>query len=250
MAIARAPFLRTKFGGYYHREVPREDSELTHVGPNTPCGEYFRRFWQPIMLRRRHRGSAGRFNDPGRGVGGFPGPARRRRPAGAALPASRHLARIRAGGRTRYSLLLSRLAVRRGRHHPGDARRAGRQHPEGPAVPRRVPDARGARHRVRLHGPAGADAAVPHLRQHAAARRHAADAGAKVFLSVQLAADPGKHHGSGAHGVPPHHRFGRGVHRPVRRAAGARLPRNPGRLHLHGDAPRRRPRLDAQRLQA
>jgi hypothetical protein len=21
---------------------------LTHVGPDTPCGEYFRRFWQPV----------------------------------------------------------------------------------------------------------------------------------------------------------------------------------------------------------
>jgi nitrite reductase/ring-hydroxylating ferredoxin subunit len=48
MAVARAPFLRTKFGGYYHRDVPREDAELTRVGPDTPCGEYFRRFWQPV----------------------------------------------------------------------------------------------------------------------------------------------------------------------------------------------------------
>ena len=45
---SRAPFLKTKFGAYSHRRVPDEDSELTHVGPDTPCGEYFRRFWQPI----------------------------------------------------------------------------------------------------------------------------------------------------------------------------------------------------------
>jgi nitrite reductase/ring-hydroxylating ferredoxin subunit len=44
----RSPFLRTKFGGYHHRRVPAEDGELTHVGPDTPCGEYFRRFWQPV----------------------------------------------------------------------------------------------------------------------------------------------------------------------------------------------------------
>ena len=25
-----------------------EDTELTHVGPDTPCGEYMRRFWQPL----------------------------------------------------------------------------------------------------------------------------------------------------------------------------------------------------------
>jgi len=46
----RAPFLKTRYGGYYHREVPEEDVELTHVGPGTPCGEYMRRFWQPICF--------------------------------------------------------------------------------------------------------------------------------------------------------------------------------------------------------
>ena len=46
----RAPFLTTRFGGYYHRDVPKEDAELTHVGPGTPCGEYLRRFWQPICF--------------------------------------------------------------------------------------------------------------------------------------------------------------------------------------------------------
>jgi hypothetical protein len=46
----RAPFLTTRFGGYHHRDVPQEDTELTHVGPGTPCGEYFRRFWQPICF--------------------------------------------------------------------------------------------------------------------------------------------------------------------------------------------------------
>lgn len=49
MAI-RAPFLKTRFGGYFHRDVPEADTELTHVGPGTPCGEYMRRFWQPICL--------------------------------------------------------------------------------------------------------------------------------------------------------------------------------------------------------
>ena len=44
----RAPFLNTPYGAYYHREVPQEESELTHVGPGTPGGEYLRRFWQPV----------------------------------------------------------------------------------------------------------------------------------------------------------------------------------------------------------
>jgi nitrite reductase/ring-hydroxylating ferredoxin subunit len=50
MVTRRAPFLRTRYGGYLHREVPAEDAELTHVGPDTPCGEYMRRFWQPVCF--------------------------------------------------------------------------------------------------------------------------------------------------------------------------------------------------------
>jgi hypothetical protein len=33
-----APFLRTRYAGYLHREVPAEDAELAHVGPDTACG--------------------------------------------------------------------------------------------------------------------------------------------------------------------------------------------------------------------
>jgi len=39
-----------KFEGYAKRDVHSEDTELTHVGPNTPAGEYLRRFWQPVAL--------------------------------------------------------------------------------------------------------------------------------------------------------------------------------------------------------
>ena len=41
---------QTIFGGYHKAKRPDEDSELTHVGPNTPCGEYFRRFWIPVAM--------------------------------------------------------------------------------------------------------------------------------------------------------------------------------------------------------
>jgi len=44
----RAPFLKARYSGYHHRRVPSEDTELTHVGPDTACGEYMRRFWQPV----------------------------------------------------------------------------------------------------------------------------------------------------------------------------------------------------------
>jgi nitrite reductase/ring-hydroxylating ferredoxin subunit len=46
----RAPFLNTTYSAYHHRERPAEDQELTRVGPSEPCGEYLRRFWQPIVL--------------------------------------------------------------------------------------------------------------------------------------------------------------------------------------------------------
>jgi nitrite reductase/ring-hydroxylating ferredoxin subunit len=46
----QSPFLTTRYGGYFHRQVPEEDAELSHVGRDTPCGEYFRRFWQPICF--------------------------------------------------------------------------------------------------------------------------------------------------------------------------------------------------------
>lgn len=46
----RAQFLTTTYGGYHHRDLPDENTELTHVGPGTPCGEYLRRFWQPVLF--------------------------------------------------------------------------------------------------------------------------------------------------------------------------------------------------------
>jgi phenylpropionate dioxygenase-like ring-hydroxylating dioxygenase large terminal subunit len=48
--VKKATFLSTTYGAYSHRDVPREDEELTHVGPGTPCGEYLRRFWQPLPI--------------------------------------------------------------------------------------------------------------------------------------------------------------------------------------------------------
>ncbi len=39
-----------RYSGYHHTREPAEDAELTHVRPGTPCGEYLRRFWQPILM--------------------------------------------------------------------------------------------------------------------------------------------------------------------------------------------------------
>ena len=46
----RATFLDEPYGAYYHRDIPQEDVELTHVGPGTACGEYLRRFWHPVAI--------------------------------------------------------------------------------------------------------------------------------------------------------------------------------------------------------
>jgi len=51
----RAPFLKAAYGAYHHRERPADDEELTRVGPGTPCGEYLRRFWQPVILSEELR---------------------------------------------------------------------------------------------------------------------------------------------------------------------------------------------------
>ena len=38
------------YSGYHRVSDAREDPELTHTGPRTPCGEYFRRFWIPVAM--------------------------------------------------------------------------------------------------------------------------------------------------------------------------------------------------------
>jgi nitrite reductase/ring-hydroxylating ferredoxin subunit len=53
MKRARVPKPKAgPFDGYRRREVPKPDPELTEVGPGTPCGEYLRRFWQPVAFAR------------------------------------------------------------------------------------------------------------------------------------------------------------------------------------------------------
>lgn len=44
----KAEFLSSPYSAYRRTRGLKEDEELTHVGPGTPCGEYLRRFWQPV----------------------------------------------------------------------------------------------------------------------------------------------------------------------------------------------------------
>src|ERR1700680_4161054 len=107
----RAPFLNIAYSAYHHRERPAEDEELTRVGPGTACGEYLRRFWQPVILSSELGEPAAARPHPWRGPRRLPRQKRQHRPLGIALPPSRHLARVRPDRRQGYPLLLSRVAV-------------------------------------------------------------------------------------------------------------------------------------------
>ena len=65
-------FLNTAYSAYHHRERPQEDQELTQVGPGTPCGEYFRRFWHPIILSEELQDLPRRLRILGEGSCGLP----------------------------------------------------------------------------------------------------------------------------------------------------------------------------------
>ena len=39
-----------KYQGYAKNRRPDPDPELTSTGPGSPCGEYLRRYWQPVCM--------------------------------------------------------------------------------------------------------------------------------------------------------------------------------------------------------
>src|SRR5450755_1713885 len=44
------------YGGYFSRDAqtrPADDLEILQTGPNTPMGEYMRRYWQPVCLSQQ-----------------------------------------------------------------------------------------------------------------------------------------------------------------------------------------------------
>jgi len=50
--ITRTPILTTRYGSYFHREVPAEDAELSHVGRThhvaNICAAFGSRFASPM----------------------------------------------------------------------------------------------------------------------------------------------------------------------------------------------------------
>ena len=54
------------YSGYFQREAPPPERTLTEVGPGTPMGEYFRRFWHPVCLAEELGDAPKNDPDPGR----------------------------------------------------------------------------------------------------------------------------------------------------------------------------------------
>ena len=125
---ANAEQLALRYNGYHRVSDAREDPELTHTRPGTPCGEYFRRFWMPVAMTEQlgERPTLVRvlgeelvlFRDLSGRIGLLHKHCSHRR---ASLG-------VRHRHRERHPMLLPRLAVRRGRarfsRRPPSRRRA------------------------------------------------------------------------------------------------------------------------------
>ena len=124
------------------------------------------------------------------------------RPAAQALQPSPCVARVRGRLRARHPVLLPRLAVRRGRRHSRDARRAGGQPHPPQALPRRLSRPGVRRSRLRLPRPPGAHARVPDARHLLSPRRRARALCHR--LPMQLAAGRREPDGPVSQRVPAH----------------------------------------------
>ena len=128
--------------GYYLRDVPSPDAELTRTDPNTPMGELMRRFWQPVCLASELTDMPIAIRILGEDLVAF------RDKGGRIGVLARHCAH--RGTSLEYgiiseegaALLLPRLAVRYRRHRPGNTRRAADQPVEGALHAGRVSGAR------------------------------------------------------------------------------------------------------------
>ena len=217
--VTRAGYLRTRYGGYLHREVPEEDAELSHVGPDTPCGEYLRRFWQPICFSDELEDLPHRVKILGeelvvfRDLSGVVGLLELHCPhRGASLEFGLIDAKgirccyhgwqfaadgtiLETPGEPAHSTLKDRL------YHG-----AYPTHEYGGIV-------------FAYMGPPDRRPPFPGVRQLCPARL-SPHAGAEILLPVQLAADHGKRHGSRPYGVSPHHHQRLPIHQRVRGNAG------------------------------
>ena len=173
--------------------LSKEDNELiTRVGPGTPMGELFRRYWLPAMLSEE-------LPEPdcapvklrllGEDLVAFRATNGQRRRPGHLLPAPQREPVLGPQRGRRPALRLPRLEVRRRRQLRRHAERAAEQQlrREDPAA--RLPGRRQRRLDLGLHGPARARARrFPHFEWTARARRAALRP--QAHPGLQLAAEP------------------------------------------------------------
>ena len=167
-----------------------------------------RRVDAPLLAARvpvpRPGRSSQAYPHPWRGSRGLPG---RRRQAGAALLPLQppgHFPGIREGRAGRTSLLLPRLALRRGGARPRHAAGATREHGEGPSLASCLPGKGVRRLGLRLHGTPGKDAGAAQIRRLDPRGREVPRqirAAHRGLRRLQLAPNRGKPHGCAAHRV-------------------------------------------------
>jgi nitrite reductase/ring-hydroxylating ferredoxin subunit len=96
------------FDGYHRREIPAPDPELTRVGPGEPCGEYLRRFWQPVAFAREIAEAPLRVRILGEDLVVFRERDPAGRPAGAGRAGVLHLHCAHRGTSLEYGIPLAR----------------------------------------------------------------------------------------------------------------------------------------------
>ena len=242
----RAPFLNTAYSAYHHRERPAEDEELTRVGPGTPCGEYLRRFWQPVILSSELGELPRRLRILGEDLVAF------RDKSGAIGLLELHCPH--RGTSLEFGLIGDKgirccyhgwlFDVRR--HDPRDPGRARRQHVEGPAVSRRLSGARILGPGLCLYGAAGQEARFSDPRYLRPARLPP-DCPRADAVGMQLAAGQRKQHGPGASRLSAHPSGQRGLYRRFQGTGRVGLDGDPGRHGLHRHAPAGGPGVGARR---
>ena len=107
--------------------APERTTELTHVGPGTPCGEYLRRYWQPIAMSEELGELPRVVRILGEDLVLFRDRSGRAGTPASTLRAPGRVAGVRDRGRAGHHLLLPRLALRHRRDHPPGWVRASRQ---------------------------------------------------------------------------------------------------------------------------
>ena len=88
---------RNADGSAYGRPPQRVDEELARVGPGTPCGELFRRYWLPIAEADKVTTRPQNIRILGEDLVLFRDRNGPRRPALSTLHAPRHVALLRQG---------------------------------------------------------------------------------------------------------------------------------------------------------